>query len=165
MENNKKHLDFVTSIVLGLLSIYVLLESVNINAQYYQRPQHGDMLTSPSLTPTILGIALLLCAVLLCVRSLRGVGIKQTWADIGESFRAFCSSKLVLFSVIGLLYLGLYVFVLLEILPFAVASLIFLFGLLLMLKATNWWKSGIIAALSVTFIVVLFQVVFHIRLP
>ena len=161
----KNHLDFVTAICTGAIGLYSLLDSRNINDQYYARPQHSDFLTSPALMPMILGIALILFSVILLVRSLKGMGIGEMMGSIRSAVGRFFHSRLVLFTAIGLAWMGIYVYVLLRFLPFAIASFIFLVVLMLMLRTAKWWKILLISLITVVAIVLLFQVGFHVRLP
>ena len=48
----KRHVDFLTALCVGGIGLYAVLESRNISAKYYARPQHGNNLTSPALTPS-----------------------------------------------------------------------------------------------------------------
>lgn len=161
----KRHVDFLTALCVGGIGLYAVLESRNISAKYYARPQHGNNLTSPALTPTILGIALILCAIILLIRSLRGYGMRRMAADIGAAAVRFAKSRLVWFSAIGLVIMGLYIYGLLDLLSFAIASFVFLLVMMGMLRAAKWWQILIISLVTVAAVLVLFQVVFHIRLP
>lgn len=161
----KNHQDFLTALVTGAIGVYALVESQNINDTYMARPQHADMLTSPSLTPTILGIGIIFCSLLLLLRSLKGTNLTAVLSDAGKSIKAFCTSKLIHFSLIGIAWMGIYIFFLVELLGFALASLIFLIGIMLMLGATKKRWILVISLVAVIAIVVLFQGVFHIRLP
>lgn len=161
----KNHQDFLTALITGAIGIYAVVESGNIAKTYMARPQHGDMLTSPSLTPLILGIAIIFCAVLLLLRSLKGVGIATVMGDVAKSFKAFFTSKLIHFSLLGIAWMAIYIFVLVELLGYALSSLIFLIGIMLMLKATKKKWIAVISLVAVIFVVVLFQIIFHIRLP
>lgn len=161
----KNHQDFLTALITGAIGVYAVVESGNIAKTYMARPQHGDMLTSPSLTPLILGIAIIFCAVLLLLRSLKGVGIAVVMGDVAKSFKAFCSSKLIHFSLLGIAWMAIYIFVLVELLGYALSSLIFLIGIMLMLKATKKKWIAVISLVAVVAVVVLFQIIFHIRLP
>jgi len=207
----KNHQDFLTALVTGAIGVYAIVESQNINQVYMARPQHGDMLTSPGLTPTILGIGILFCAILLLLRSLKGVGLSVVMGDTAKAAKAFFTSELIHFSLLGIAWMAFYIFYLMELLGYALSSLIFLIGIMSLLQATNKghiiaWMAvyavctfafaalgsaiallaaclvfaigtivllkapkkvwiGVIALVTVVAIVVLFQVIFHIRLP
>lgn len=161
----KNHQDFLTALITGAIGVYAVLESQNINKVYMARPQHADILTSPSLTPTILGIGIIFCSILLLLRSLKGVGLATVVGDVGKAFGAFCSSKLIHFSLLGIAWMAIYIFFLVELLGYALSTLIFLIGIMLMLKATKKKWIAVISLVSVVCVVVLFQIIFHIRLP
>lgn len=207
----KNHQDFLTALITGAIGVYAIVESQNINKVYMARPQHGDVLTSPGLTPTILGIGILFCAVLLLLRSLKGIGVAAVMGDVAKAAKALATSKLIHFSLIGIAWMALYIFFLIETLGYALSSLIFLIGIMSLLQAANkgqiiaWmviyaaatfasaalgsaiallavclifavgtivllkapkkvWLA-VIALVTVVAIVMLFQVIFHIRLP
>ena len=207
----KNHQDFLTALITGAIGVYAIVESQNINKVYMARPQHGDVLTSPGLTPTILGIGILFCAILLLLRSLKGIGVAAVMRDVAKAAKALATSKLIHFSLIGIAWMALYIFFLIETLGYALSSLIFLIGIMSLLQAANkgqiiaWmviyaaatfasaalgsaiallavclifaigtivllkapkkvWLA-VIALVTVVAIVMLFQVIFHIRLP
>lgn len=161
----KNHQDFLTALITGVIGIYAVLESQNINKVYMARPQHSDILTSPSLTPTILGVGIIFCSLLLLVRSLRGVGIAAVLGDVAKATKELCTSKLIHFSLLGIAWMAIYIFFLMELLGFALSSLIFLLGIMFILKATKKRWIFLISFVAVVAIVVLFQGIFHIRLP
>ena len=161
----KNHQDFLTALITGVIGIYAVLESQNINKVYMARPQHSDILTSPSLTPTILGVGIIFCSLLLLVRSLRGVGVAAVLCDVGKAAKAFLSSKLIHFSLIGIAWMAIYIFFLVEFLGYALSSLIFLIGIMLLLGASKKRWIFVISLVAVMAVVVLFQGIFHIRLP
>lgn len=161
----KNHQDFLTALITGAIGVYAVVESQNINKVYMARPQHADILTSPSLTPTILGVGIIFCAVLLLLRSLKGVGLATVLGDTAKAFKAFCSSRLIHFSLLGIAWMALYIFVLVELLGYALSSFVFLIGIMLMLGATKKKWIAVISLVAVVAVVVLFQVIFHIRLP
>ena len=161
----KNHQDFLTALITGVIGIYAVLESQNINKVYMARPQHSDILTSPSLTPTILGVGIIFCSLLLLVRSLRGVGIATVLGDVAKATKELCTSKLIHFSLLGIAWMAIYIFFLMELLGFALSSLIFLLGIMFILKATKKRWIFLISFVAVVAIVVLFQGIFHIRLP
>ena len=161
----KNHQDFLTALVTGAIGIYAIVESQNINKVYMARPQHGDVLTSPGLTPSILGVGILFCAILLLLRSLKGVGIATVMGDVCKAAKALCTSKLIHFSLLGIAWMAIYIFFLMELLGFALSSLIFLLGIMFILKAAKKRWIFVISFVAVIAVVVLFQGIFHIRLP
>ena len=161
----KNHQDFLTALITGAIGVYAIVESQNINKVYMARPQHGDVLTSPGLTPTILGIGIVFCALLLLLRSLKGVGCAVVMGDVAKATKALCTSKLIHFSLIGIAWMAFYIFFLMELLGFALSSLIFLLGIMFILKATKKRWILLISFVAVIAVVVLFQGIFHIRLP
>ena len=207
----KNHQDFLTALITGAIGVYAIVESQNINNVYMARPQHGDVLTSPGLTPTILGIGIVFCALLLLLRSLKGVGFSVVMGDVAKAAKILCTSKLIHFSLVGIAWMAFYIFFLMEMLGYALSSLIFLIGIMSLLQAANKghiiaWMAlyalctfafvalgseiailaaclvfvigtivllkapkkvwiAVIALATVVAIVMLFQVIFHIRLP
>ena len=157
---NKKHLDLISAIVLAGLSIYVIIDGVRMT----EKANVGNLL-SPGLMPIVLGGALLLCSVFLFLQSIKGVGVAGQLRNVGVWFREFMGDKLSRSTLVGLVILGVYTYLLLGLFPFWLASLIFLIFLLVYLNAASLVKSAITAFGTVAAIVLLFQYAFHVPLP
>ena len=160
----KNHQDFLTAIVTGLIGLFALVESFNINGKYYARPQHGDVLTSPGLMPRFLGIALIICALFLLARSLKG-GAGPVLSKVAESAKAVCANALVRQTLLGLVVIAVYIFFLVELLGFTLGTIVFLCIIMYMLKAGSKKKIAFISVVTAIAIVIVFTDIFHIRLP
>lgn len=167
----KKTKDFIFSFVLMLLGGYVAVGGYLIYRRAALPPYNiSQFRVSPGLLPVILGIALLLCSLLLCVRSLdRSQGVKAALhariADIKDWLNPALHSKEYLFTIGGVVIMALYTFVLLAFLPFWIASIIFLISVMLYLKADKLWKIVLCSCVAVGLVVLLFQVCFQAVLP
>jgi len=157
---NRKHLDFVTSIVLSIVAAYVILDSIRMTID------SGEVLYySPGLMPLILGCGLLVCTVGLFFRSIKDKGLSKNLEDLKQGISAFVKSDVVKKTAIGLIIMGIYVFVLLERLHFVIASLIFLIVFSLFLKSGSIIKIIILSVVTVGLIYVVFQMGFGVPLP
>lgn len=157
---NDHKLNFISSIILALLSTAILLGSVSIYLKAAE-PLH----TSPALMPGMLGIILLLCSLLLLRQSIQGEGAKVRAGEAKAWFQNLIKQPDTRNSVIGILLMAVYTFGLLHWFQFWVASLIFTIAMLLFLRATRWWMVLIISGSLVGAIVLLFSVVFRVPLP
>lgn len=153
-------LNFISSTLLAILSVAILVGSVGIH-QSVDEPLHA----SPALMPGLLGAALLLCSLLLFRQSLRGAGVRARLGEAGEWAGRLARHPDTRTTVIGLLMMAIYTFVLLQTLQFWAASLIFIVALLMFLRAARWPWVLVISGATVGGIVVLFSGVFNIPLP
>lgn len=157
---NKTHIDFASSIALGILSVYVILESLRIHADA------GEALyISPGLMPLILGCGLLACTIFLCIRSVKQAGLELNLSGMKKGAAGFVKSQVVLNSFLGLIIMGLYVFVMLERLHFIVATFIFLVAFMLFLKAGHIVKILILTVAVIALTYLVFQRGFGVLLP
>ncbi len=160
MENDKKRFDFVASLVMLALSVYVIFESVRM----YQKA--GKVLyLSPALVPLMLGILLCLLSMLLLLGSLKNGGFGKRLQEIKEYFSQVAKDSNTSRMLIGVLLMALYTFVLIEILPFWISTFIFMFLLMYFLEAGSLVKISVISAGAVALIIFLFQVCFRVPLP
>lgn len=158
--NEKKHFDFVSAVVLILVSVGIIVMSLQIHNQ------SGEVLyLSPGLMPLILGIALLACSIFQLIRSLKDGGFRTRSQEMSAWFKETIKDHTVHSMVIGVVIMAIYTFILMSFLPFWAASLIFIVALMLYLKATSLVRICLLAAGSVGFIVLLFQVLFRVPLP
>lgn len=157
---NKKHLDFATSIVLGIVAIYVIIDSIRMSID------SGEVFYyAPGLMPLILGCGLLICTIGLFFRSIRSDGLAKNVVDLKQGILAFTKSEVVKNTFIGLIIMGIYVFVLLERLHFVIASLVFLIAFSLFLRSGSIIKILILSVLTVGLVYVVFQIGFGVPLP
>jgi len=167
----KKTKDFIFSFVLAALAVYVTAEGYSIYTSVAQPPYNITRFTlSPGFLPVILGVSLFICSLLLFFQTLKGNGtrkqsfilkLRELHAWIGPAIR----NRNNLFIAGGIVLIGLYTYVLMGMLPFWLASLIFLVAVMLYLKAARIWKVFLIAGVSVALIIALFQVCFNASLP
>lgn len=159
MENDHK-LNFMSSILLALLSVGIIVGCVNI---YFKaaEPLH----ISPALMPGILGLMLLLASLLLLRQSISGAGMRTRATEAKTWFRALVREPSTRTTVIGIAMMAVYTFGLLQWFQFWVASLIFTVAMLAFLRAARWWMVLIISGALIGAIVLLFSVVFRVPLP
>ncbi len=162
MDNVDKqtHFDFVTSIVLMLLSVALIISSYRMGLEV-----GGDMYASPGLLPMVLAVLLLFTSFLLLKRSIQANGITKNMSEFVSWLNRFRQSKMCREFMVGGLMLALYTFVLAPRLPFWISTAIFMVALMGILKATSIVKSVMITALVVGSIYGVFQMIFHVPLP
>ena len=146
LENNKKMKDFMSSAVIFILALYVLFEGYNIYTK------SGKLLyLSPALIPLMLGTILLVLSIVLFAESLKEGGMQ---AD-PNTMRM----------LVGVVLMGLYTFVLLGMLPFWLATFLFMLLLMYFLEAGSIVKIVVISVLVTGLVIFLFQVCFRVPLP
>lgn len=157
---NEPRLNFISSTLLTLLSVVIIVGSYGIHVSAGE-PLHA----SPGLMPGMLGIALLLCSLLLFRQSVREGG----WGARLSETRAWCGAlsrhRDTRTTLIGLLMMAIYTLVLVQVLQFWAASLIFTIAMLAFLRAARWYWVLVISAATIGGIVLLFSSVFNIPLP
>ncbi len=160
MEKNKKTYDFFSSIVMFLLAVYFIFESLNIYTEA------GKVFyLSAALVPAMLGGILFLLSLALFFTSLKEGGIKERLKEIKELYLAIKQDKNTFRIIAGIGIMALYIFVFMAFLPFWLATFLFILLLLYFLDAGSIIHITLIAATSVAFIVLLFQVFFRVPLP
>lgn len=157
---NDLRLNFISSLILTALSIVILVGSFNIYARSSE-PLHS----SPGLMPGMLGIALLLCSVLLFRQSIVDDGLRKRSAEAKAWLVALVKHPDTRSTVVGLALMAIYTFVLIHVFQFWVASLIFAIAMLAFLRSTKWYWILVISGATVGGIVLLFDVVFNVPLP
>jgi hypothetical protein len=155
-----KHLDFITSIVLMILSVATLPVSYG----YFQKSRKA-FYASPGFMPIIIAAALFLLGLSLMLQSLKDSSVKENLRRLIDAAPRGFRSLRFRNSVIGLGFFGVYIYILLRFLPFWLASLILLFVCFIFLKASGFVKCVIISGLSVGGIVLIFQIVFRVPMP
>lgn len=164
MENNKK--DFTFSLSLFLIGLYVTVEGYLMYKKAAKPPYNIETFSiSPAFLPTILGVVLVFLSSILLLKSLKGTDFRTQLKIVGSSFKNAKTNQDVKTMFFGTVILGIYTFVLMAILPFWIASIIFLASLMTYLKATKFWKILLISFLSIGAVVLLFQVGFNAALP
>lgn len=157
---HKKHFDFLTSLVLIAVSAYIAAAGFGI----YQ--DAGEpMYVSPGLFPIVLGIALALCSVFLLLQSLKGGGASARCAELKQWAGTVLKEPTCISMLIGTLIMGIYTYLLLSLLPFWLASLLFMILLMMYLNSGSVVKILLISGGAVAGVVALFQVLFRVPLP
>lgn len=157
---NKKYVDFISSVVTGLLSIYVIIDSIRMYLDAGEK-----MYYSPAFFPLMLGVGLFICAGILMNRSLKGIGISDTLTQVKTSAVKVVRSDTVKKSLVGLCIMGIYVFILLPVLGFVISTLIFIITMMMFMKVGSLVKIVLIAILIVGAVYVTFQMAFGVLLP
>ena len=157
---NMKHLDFITSLVIMGVSVYTI-----VSAHGFYLKSRKAFYASPGFMPTIIAAALFLLAIYLMYQSLNKSSVKEIFGRLIEAIPGGIKSLRFRNTLIGLAIFAVYIFVLLRLLPFWLASAILLFGCFIYLKAAKFVKSAIITILSVAGIVLLFQIIFRVPMP
>ncbi|GJL83659.1 MAG: hypothetical protein DHS20C01_32930 [marine bacterium B5-7] len=155
----------ISELVTGICLI-IVSASFGFHSLVMERP--GGWGTAPGLMPLILSIALFLLAVTICFSTIKGriqpakqtsqVGsIAQTLNDthqhFGQAIKAACVT-------------GLFYFVLLDLMPFEVAAILFYLAMTYLF----WSSASLVRRLMVSIILplvitIVFQVVLHMPLP
>lgn len=154
--------DFFSAIVLLLFTAFLSQQSLLI---------HGDAKVpwpvSPALLPVFLGCCLLLCALILLLRSCAGQTSKELIGSILAQTSDWFSAEDSDWKRIcgGILLLGLYIFVFIPVFEFWLSSSLFLLAIFLFLRAAAYWKIFLVTAGSVGGIIILFQKIFNVTLP
>lgn len=160
MDNKGKMKDFMSSVVLVLLSVYVLTESRNIFVKAGK-----ELHLSPALIPTLLGSLLLLLSITLLVESLKDGGVSARCREMKEMFGEVKGDSNTPRVLIGLAIMALYTFVLLGNLPFWLSTIIFLVLLMKFLGAGSMPKILVVSVCVTGCIILLFEVLFRVPLP
>lgn len=154
------HLDFISSIVLFLLSIFIVTESIGINGEV-----GGPLFSSPGLLPLFLGTMLMLCSVLLFVRSMKQSGFAGNIDDLKMWLQQNAKSSETRNMLLGIAILALFTFFLLPRLPFLLASFIFLFVLMKVMNAGSVRKIVLTSVIVSAAVYTLFEIIFKVPLP
>ena len=165
----KKLKDFIFSVVLILLGAYVIIEGMNIYHKAMEKPYKITQFTvSPGFLPVLLGIALVITAVILLISSFQGEHPGEALRNRKTEFSAWTKTAFntdLLNMTIGCLMMFIYTFFLMQMMPFWLASIIFLIAMFLFLRIGKPWKAVVIAVLVVALIVLLFKYGFGAALP
>lgn len=154
------HFDFVTGIVLMLVSLVMIVDCYRI-----WRDVGGDIYASPGMLPMLLSVLLLFTSFLLLKRSVRANGAGANARDFGAWFAGFRRSAVAREMLRGGLILAIYTFVLAPRLPFWASTSMFMVLLMAVVKASSLPKILLITALVVGSIYAVFQTIFHVPLP
>ncbi len=158
--DKQTHFDFVTSIVLMLLSVSLIVGSYRMGVEV-----GGDMYASPGMLPMVLAVLLLFTSILLFKRSIQANGIATNMSEFVSWLNRFRKSRTCREFLAGGLMLALYTFVLAPRLPFWLSTSIFMVVVMAILKATSIVKNIAITGLVVGSVYGVFQMIFHVPLP
>ena len=165
----KKLKDFVSSIILILIGLYVTLEGLHIYHKAAEKPYKVTQFTvSPGFMPVLLGIALIFTSALLLISSFKGEKFGEALKNRTAEFKDWTKTAFnadLLNMVIGCALMFIYTFILMQLIPFWAASILFLIAIFLFLRIGKPWKSVVISVLVVGLIVLLFKYGFGAALP
>jgi len=156
----KKLFDFMASVVLVALGIFVLVSGAGISED-----SGGVFYDAPGFLPIILGIVLAGCSLSMLFSSLKEGGIGARLAELKDWGGTKIHSKDTVTTLVGILIMFVYSFILFKLVPFWISSFVFLVGIMAYLKATTLMKGLLISACTVAVIVLFFQVGFRVQLP
>lgn len=160
MNKGKVHLDFLASLVLMAISAFIMIESLHIfgdvNEAFY---------VSPGLLPLFLGLMLMLCAVILFIRCFRTERWSVIRTNLVEWLVTFRKSQSTHNMMLGIVLMAVYVFVLIPVINFWIASFIFLFLFMFLFASVSIVTNIIIGLATPAFVYVLFQLIFQVPLP
>lgn len=160
MENNKKMKDFISSIVICCVAVYVICEGFRIYVKA------GKLLyLSPGLLPLMLGVILLILSIVLLRTSLKDGGAGARISELKQWCQETAKDKNTVRMIVGVVLMGLYTFVLLGFLPFWLATFLFMLLLMYFLEAGSIVKIVLISVLVTGLVIFLFQVCFRVPLP
>lgn len=170
MESKTKEMIF--SFALILTGIYVAIEGFRIYLKAASAPYFITAFTvSPGFIPVILGFALILFSSLLLASSLKDGErstaeiLKIRFSEIKQWIKDNKKNIDYAFTIGAVIIMAIYTYVLMELLPFWIASLLFLIAIYFYLKSGKWWKNLIVSVFGVALIVVIFQYCFNAALP
>lgn len=162
----KKCKDFVFSIVLTILGIYVTIEGYRIYAYAARPPYKIEQLSiSPGFLPLILGVLLSVLSIVMMIGSLKEGGIKTRISEFKAWVGPTAKDKNVHSMAIGIVIMAVYTYLLMGFLPFWASTFIFLAGLMFYLRAGKWWKILAVSVGSIVLVILLFEVCFNAALP
>jgi hypothetical protein len=163
-EAKRAHLDFLTAIILILVSIAVIITSIG----YWQR-QRVTFYESAGFMPVLIAGGLLIMSVRLLREALNQDSVRHFISRLKVSFGQTVRSNTVHRAIVGLVIFAIYVFALLGRLPFWLASFLSLAAVLVFVRYDGTLKTALkmifIAALCVAGIVGLFQFAFAVPMP
>lgn len=160
MDNNKRMKDFLSSIVIFFVALFVIVESYKIYVKA------GKLFyLSPALIPMMLGVMLMILSLLLFATSLKDGGVAARNAEIKAFLKSVKEDPNSVRMLIGVVLMALYTFVLMEFLPFWLATFLFMLILMYFLEAGSLVKIMVISVVFTAVVIFLFQICFRVPLP
>jgi hypothetical protein len=129
-KRNLRRADLVTSVILLLFSGFVFFEAFKLVSKTLEKGK--DWYTSAGLFPLIVSVCLALCALLLLLRAWKD-GARLDFMN-APGFKAMVDNKEVRVATIIIGWLAIYIFGLLKVLPYWLATFVFLFVFMLCFK-------------------------------
>ena len=157
MDNNKKMKDFLSSIVIFFVALFVIVESRTIYIKA------GKLFyLSPALIPMMLGVLLLILSLVLFFSSLKDGGFAARKTEIAAFLKAVKEDPNSVRMLVGVLLMALYTFVLMEFLPFWLATFLFMMILMYFLEAGSLIKIVAVSVVITAAVIFLFQICFRV---
>ena len=167
-EPDRGHLDFLVSIILFIMGIYVLVESLF----YYlsQNERFGiPYYASAGFLPSIIGTVIVLLSIKLFLETIKTTKPSVRIAQLIDSFNKITKNKYFYKTLLGLGVFYIYIYILLGRINFFPATFITTWAILLVNKFNKTWKTtllmGFIALASAGGIVLVFDVLFNVPMP
>ena len=126
--------------------MYVVIEGVGIYRYAAEPPFKIETFNiSPAFFPVILGGTLIFLSLILFLRSLRGTGgfsaaLINTLTVIAAWLTGLPKDPDIRNMALGIVIMGIYSYLLIKLLHFPLASLVFLIGLMAFLRAAKIWR-------------------------
>lgn len=159
--------EFLAGVICLAVSIYVMCKSIT----FWKEDYAVEFYYSAGLMPMIIGIALLAFSLVYVIRTIKDYSLKACIVDIKNFVVDMAKSKLVHKSIVGLVIMWIYIYLLLGKIIFWVATFVTLAALLIFM---NWEKpmsfKKILKFLAISIvgtglIVLVFSVIFKVPLP
>ena len=170
-DDKQGHLDFLTSLILIIVSIAIIITCQGYYQQQLKRRIVYTFYESTGFMPTVFAGFLLVMSAIQLIGSLRGHSVPAYAVQLVRSFKATLVSRTFWKAVGGLVIFGIYVYGMLAKIPFGVASFIVLYATLMYShwdECKNpkiWTKMGLISLCASAGIVILFQYIFAVPMP
>lgn len=159
--------EFLAGVVCWAVSIYVMCCSIT----FWKEDYVEEFYYSSGLMPMIIGIAMFIISLCYIIRTLKEHPFKECLTDIKNFAVDFVKSDYVHKALIGLVIMGVYIYLFLGKLPFWIGTFVALSALLIFM---NWEKPMtfkkvlkflIISACATGAIILVFKVLFRVPLP
>ena len=154
--------DFFSAVVILLFTVFLFQQSFQIHNEAKVAWQ-----VSPALLPVFLGACLLLCSLILLLRSMRHQNATALSASIKQHIVDwFCAENSDWKRVLGgIILLAVYIFALVPVFEFWLSSSVFLLAIFLYLRASSYIGIVLVTIGTVGGIIVLFNKIFNVTLP
>lgn len=158
MENNKS-LNVMLSIILTIMSCFILFESFRIF-----KDEGVEFYASAGFMPAFLSILLLICSIILFVKNTKEDGAGKVFRDLNAVLKNTVKSGQTIKTVSGIAILALYTFILVPVFPFWMSGIIFLVFIMWYLNAASFVKVIIVSSTFVACVYIVFKVIFNVPL-